>query len=62
MQIMTTGTLVKKLRINKDKYFRLEESGYFPQARRTPTGKRFFLPGDVTKLRKLLDRRERGRR
>lgn len=55
--IMTTGTVARKLKISKDRYFRLEESGVFPSARRTSTGKRFFLPGDVARLRRRLRRR-----
>lgn len=57
MEVMTTGTLVRILGITKDKYFRLEESGKFPGARRTATGKRFFFPKDVQHLKQLLKTR-----
>ena len=62
MEIMTTGTVAHKLRISKDRYFQLEESGRLPAAKRTSTGKRFFLPADVVKLRKALSKLDRNRR
>lgn len=57
MEVMTTGTLVRLLGISKEKYFRLEDSGKFPSARRTATGKRFFLTQDVQRLKHLLQTR-----
>lgn len=62
MKILTTGSAARRLGINKDRLFRLEEVGHIPPAKRTETGKRFFLPDDLKRLKKIIRELDRNAR
>ena len=47
MKILTVREVLDHLGISRAKLYYMEETGKIPPARRTFTGKRFFLPGDL---------------
>jgi len=54
MEILTVKEVLAALGISRAKLYYSEEVGKIPSARRTSTGKRYYLPGDVELMRRKL--------
>ncbi|MBI4370002.1 MAG: MerR family transcriptional regulator [Elusimicrobia bacterium] len=54
MKILTSGEVARILGVSKEALFYREEAGQIPKARRTGTGKRYFLPSDIKRLQKYF--------
>lgn len=54
MNILIVADVIKRLRISRARLYYLEETAKIPAARRTSTGKRYFLPEDVIQIRKKI--------
>jgi DNA-binding transcriptional MerR regulator len=59
MQIMTVKDVLATLAVSRAQLYYWEEVGKIPPARRTSTGKRYYLPEDIAAIRQKLAGRAR---
>lgn len=62
VKILTVKDVLVALGATRAQLYYWEETGKVPPARRTSTGKRYYLPGDVEKIRGSLHARDTGAR
>lgn len=51
MTILTVKDVMNRLGVSRSKLYYMEETGKIPPARRTSTGKRFYLPADLLRIK-----------
>ena len=54
MEILTVQDVLAALGVSRARLYYLEETRQIPPARRTSTGKRYYLPNDVEQIRRKL--------
>ncbi len=60
MRILSVRDVLERLQISRAKLYYWEEVGKIPPARRTSTGKRFFLPADVERIEKKISNQQKN--
>ena len=60
MTIFTVVDAIRSLGISRARLYYLEETKKIPVARRTSTGKRYFLPQDLVAIKKKLRNHKQG--
>lgn len=59
MEILTVRDVLEQLGVTRTQLYYAEETHKIPPARRTSTGKRYYLPEDIEAIRKKLAGRAR---
>lgn len=54
MKILTVRDVLDQLRVSRSQLYYAEEMGKIPPARRTSTGKRYYIPEDLVEIKRRL--------